>query len=210
MLGCRLSTVVGSNVIFEDALPSVVAPAIEMLGSSVRLVNWLTSEAGQPHCVASKPKSAGPISSRPIGERRAHIEQRARVERRHRIDHAAVAVLAAVAMIAAQPGNRVRGPDLVEVAPRPARVHPLLGAEIVIHPRHDVREVEIRDVVCPSSSCSATSGDPAESVFGSGYSARILAATGIDPVRRNDVARERLCGSICRCCRRVPSADRRW
>src|SRR5258706_2037890 len=62
-LGCKLSTVVGSKVMLEDALPSVVAPATEMLGNSVRLVSWLTSDAGHPHCVASKPKSAGPISS---------------------------------------------------------------------------------------------------------------------------------------------------
>src|SRR5450759_205532 len=62
-LGCKLSTVVGSNVIFDDALPSVVAPATEMLGSRLRLVNCETTDAGQPHCVASKPKSGGPINS---------------------------------------------------------------------------------------------------------------------------------------------------
>ena len=63
MLGCRLSTVVGSNVMFDDALPSVVAPATEMLGNRVRLVNCATSESGQPHCAVVKPKSPGPMSS---------------------------------------------------------------------------------------------------------------------------------------------------
>jgi len=63
-LGCKLSTVVGSNVMLDEALPRVVAPATEMLGSRLRLVNCATVVAGQPHCVASKPKSGGPISSR--------------------------------------------------------------------------------------------------------------------------------------------------
>jgi len=45
-------------------VPSVVAPDTETLGSRFRLVNCETSEAGQPHCVASKWKSGGPISSR--------------------------------------------------------------------------------------------------------------------------------------------------
>ena len=53
--GCRLSTVVGSSVMLDDALPSVVAPDTEILGSRSFLVNWFTTEAGQPHCVASKP-----------------------------------------------------------------------------------------------------------------------------------------------------------
>jgi hypothetical protein len=64
MFGWRLKTVVGSNVMLDEALPSVVAPDTETLGSRFRLVNCETSEAGQPHCVASKWKSGGPISSR--------------------------------------------------------------------------------------------------------------------------------------------------
>ena len=63
MLGWRLRTVVGSKVMFEEALPSVVAPVMEMLGKQVRLGELVHHEAGQPHCVASKPKSGGPISS---------------------------------------------------------------------------------------------------------------------------------------------------
>ena len=35
--------------------PSVAAPDTEMAGSRVRLVSWLTSDWGQPHCVAVKP-----------------------------------------------------------------------------------------------------------------------------------------------------------
>src|SRR6476659_588925 len=61
--GCTLRTVVGSKVIFDEALPSVVAPAMEMLGSILLPGSCATSDAGQPHCATVKPKSGGPISS---------------------------------------------------------------------------------------------------------------------------------------------------
>ena len=77
-LGCRLRTVVGSKVIFDDALPSVVAPAIGDAREQV-LLGQLAHQRRRPaplRGVEAEVRRADQL--RPVGERRAHVEDRAR------------------------------------------------------------------------------------------------------------------------------------